>query len=99
MTLPVKLFKLREIAEQERVDYDTVYRWVTQGCGGVRLVAHKLGKQWFVREEDLETFRRECTGNRETERPEARRAKKRKPGGTRQSRAEASRKRLEAMGL
>jgi len=47
-----KYYTLEEVAKKLRVVYMTVYRWVRNG----KLSAYKFGKQYMVKEEDLEDF-------------------------------------------
>ncbi len=46
------IFSSKEVAEKFKVTYLTVFRWIKSG----KLKAFKVGKQYRVKQEDLETF-------------------------------------------
>lgn len=46
------VFSTKEVAEKFKVTYLTVFRWIKAG----KLKAFKVGKQYRVKQEDLETF-------------------------------------------
>lgn len=46
------VFSTKEVAEKFKVTYLTVFRWIKSG----KLKAFKVGKQYRVRQEDLEAF-------------------------------------------
>lgn len=46
------VFSTKEVAEKFKVTYLTVFRWIKSG----KLKAFKVGKQYRVKQEDLETF-------------------------------------------
>lgn len=52
MNTQEKFYTLEEVAEKLRVAYMTVYRWVRSG----RLSAYKFGKQYMVKQSDLDNF-------------------------------------------
>lgn len=55
----VPLLVLEEVARICRVKTTkTVRRWITEGIGGVRLPASRLGRQWRVHPDDLASFLR-----------------------------------------
>lgn len=46
------VFSTKEVAEKFKVTYLTVFRWIKSG----KLKAFKVGKQYRVKQEDLEAF-------------------------------------------
>lgn len=46
------VFSSKEVAEKFKVTYLTVFRWIKSG----KLKAFKVGKQYRVKQEDLEAF-------------------------------------------
>ncbi len=46
------VFSTKEVAEKFKVTYLTVFRWIKAG----KLKAFKVGKQYRVKQEDLEAF-------------------------------------------
>jgi len=47
-----KYYTIEEIAKMLKVAYLTVYRWIQDG----KLVAYKAGKQYRIKESDLNKF-------------------------------------------
>lgn len=47
-----KYYTIDEVAELFRVVYMTVYRWIRSG----RLPAYKFGKQYMVKQSDIDEF-------------------------------------------
>ena len=45
-------YTIEEVAEMLKVAYLTVYRWIQAG----KLIAYKAGKQYRIKEEDLNKF-------------------------------------------
>ena len=45
-------YTLQEVAEQLKVSYRTVYRWVRSG----ELSAYQLGQEWRITDKDLNQF-------------------------------------------
>jgi hypothetical protein len=106
----VKTLSIAQIAESESRDYDTVYRWITEGYRGVYLRAKKLGKCWSVLVEDLEQFREACNaagsdsivgscGDGGPVPAASRSARKSGKGPTLEQRAEKAKEKLKKMGL
>jgi hypothetical protein len=38
------------------VSYQSVYRWVTKGCGAIRLKAVRVGRRWMTSKQALDEF-------------------------------------------
>jgi excisionase family DNA binding protein len=53
-----RLLTIPDIAERDQVNEKTVRRWIQSG----ELIAHKLGSQWRVSEDDHALFLRERRG-------------------------------------
>jgi excisionase family DNA binding protein len=53
-----RLLTIPDIAERDQVNEKTVRRWIQSGD----LIAHKLGAQWRVTEDDHALFLRERRG-------------------------------------
>lgn len=51
-TIQEQYYSIEEVAKMLKVAYLTVYRWIQAG----KLVAHKAGKQYRVKKEDLDKF-------------------------------------------
>lgn len=49
------LYTLQEVAQILKVSERTLYRWLKDG----KLKAHKVGRHWRVKEEDLNAFLKE----------------------------------------
>jgi excisionase family DNA binding protein len=47
-----RIFTLKEVADQLRVNYRTIYREVHSG----RLVAYQVGQQWRISESELRHY-------------------------------------------
>lgn len=45
-------YTIEEVAKMLKVAYLTVYRWIQSG----RLIAYKAGKQYRIKNKDLENF-------------------------------------------
>ena len=54
------LLSAKEISKQYKVSYITVFRWIKSG----KLKAFKVGKQYRVKQEDLEAFIEESKSER-----------------------------------
>ena len=52
MELTDEYYTIQEVADKLKVAYLTVYRWVQQK----KLLAYKVGKQYRISKEDLNTF-------------------------------------------
>ena len=50
------LFTRKEVANQLRIDDETVRRWLSSGV----LKGLKVGNSWRVREDDLQEFLKDC---------------------------------------
>jgi len=51
-----KYYTIDEVAKMLKVAYLTVYRWIQDG----KLVAYKAGKQYRVKNKDLDSFVKSC---------------------------------------
>ena len=60
------LLTLEQAGERLLVSTATIYRWINQGCRGVRLEAARVGGRWRTSEEAIQRFSNRLTPNHES---------------------------------
>lgn len=70
---------LPEAAEIAHVRRETVWAWVTQGAGGIKLRAGKLGRQWFTSHEAMQEFQEALTDQQDRDGAKPPKRKRKRP--------------------